>query len=163
MLRLCPISITDAKLYVSKYHRHNLPPVGALFAIGVENGDGLCGVAIVGRPIARMLQDGKTCEILRVCTDGTRNANSMLYGACRRAAIALGYTKGITYTLESESGASLRAAGWMLDKTFQSEASWDGGNRHREQTDLFGNDRRPLGKKKRWTWVAQLEKQEEQP
>lgn len=151
MLRLRPVTISEAKVWVSKYHRHNLPPVGALFAVGVENNSGLCGVALVGRPVARKLQDGTTCEVLRVCCDGSRNANSMLYGACRRAAFALGYRRIITYTLATESGASLRAVGWVPSPATTGPAqTWDVPSRRREQTDLFGEHRRPLGEKVRW-------------
>jgi hypothetical protein len=74
----------------------------------------LHGVAIVGRPVARHLDNGWTVEVNRTCTDGTANANSMLYGAAARAARALGYRRLITYTLKSESGASLRGAGWHV-------------------------------------------------
>jgi hypothetical protein len=87
-------------------------PQGALFALGVEKGGELVGVAIVGRPVGRGLQDGRTVEITRVATDGTRNACSFLYGRCRRAAAALGYRRVITYTRQDESGASPRAAGF---------------------------------------------------
>lgn len=149
-----PITITEAKVYVAKHHRHNLPPVGALFAVAVENVEGICGVAIVGRPIARMLQDGYTCEILRVCTDGSRNANSMLYGACRRAAISLGYRRGITYTLERESGSSLRGSGWTKVSIVPGGTTWERKNRHTTlQRDIFGNDRRPVESKVRWEWT----------
>lgn len=113
-LSIAPMTITAAKQFVSDNHRHHKPPVGALFAIGLSNDGALCGVAIVGRPVARMLQDGVTAEVIRLCTDGTRNACSMLYGAAWRAARALGYSRLITYTLPEEGGASLRGAGWTL-------------------------------------------------
>lgn len=112
VLRVVPITITAAKEYIRKHHRHNVPPVGALFACAAESDGVLVGVATVGRPVARMLADGKTCEVTRCCTDGTHNACSILYGACRRAAKALGYSRIVTYTLESESGTSLLASGW---------------------------------------------------
>ena len=72
----------------------------------------LVGVAITGRPVSRYLDDGLTLEVNRLCTDGTRNACSFLYGAAARAAKAMGYQKIITYILDTEDGASLRAAGW---------------------------------------------------
>lgn len=150
-LEIVPITITDAKVFVSKHHRHNLPPVGALFAVGLSNGE-LVGVALVGRPVARMLQDGRTAEITRVCTDGTRNANSMLYGACVRAAKALGYHRVVTYTLAEESGESLRGAGFVRDAELRVLQTWDRPARPREQTDIFGQDRRPPGPKIRWVW-----------
>lgn len=104
--------LSEANAFVALHHRHHKPVPGAKFCIGVAVNDVIVGVAIVGRPISRMLDDGWTLEVNRTCTDGTKNANSMLYGACRRAAFALGYRKLITYTLPSESGASLKAAGW---------------------------------------------------
>lgn len=112
-LRLMPISIRDAGLYVARWHRHHQPSRGALFALAVILPGAVepCGVAVVGRPVARRLQNGATAEVLRVATDGTPNACSMLYSACKRAAQALGYRRCITYTLATEGGASLRAVG----------------------------------------------------
>ena len=106
------MTLDEANAFVREHHRHHKPVPGAKFCIGVESGDCVVGVAIVGRPIARMLDDGWTLEVNRTCTDGTKNANSALYGACRRAAWALGYRRLITYTLPTESGISLTAAGW---------------------------------------------------
>lgn len=111
-LRIVPIGLAEANEYVRLHHRHHRPVPGAKFCIAVMLADCVVGVAIVGRPIARMLDDGFTLEVNRTATDGTKNANSALYGACRRATFALGYTKLVTYTLPSESGASLRGAGW---------------------------------------------------
>lgn len=95
-------------------HRHHNAPQGGIFAIAVAEGETVRGVAIVGRPVARMASDGWTAEVVRVCTDGARNACSMLYGASWRAARAMGYRKLITYTLPEEGGSSLRAAGFKL-------------------------------------------------
>lgn len=111
-LTVVPISLTEANYFVSQYHRHHQPVPGAKFCVAVACGEKIVGVAIVGRPIARMADDGWTLEVNRTCTDGTKNVNSALYGACRRAAFALGYRKLVTFTLPSEGGTSLRAAGW---------------------------------------------------
>lgn len=113
-LTVVPVTLTDACAYVAQHHRHHRPPRGGLFALGVANDGQIVGVAIVGRPVARALQDGWTAEVTRLCTDGTRNACSILYAAAWRAARALGWRKLITYTLPEEGGASLRAAGWRL-------------------------------------------------
>lgn len=114
-LQLVPINIEDANVFVGRFHRHHKPMPGCKFAIAVaEEASTIRGVAIVGRPVSRMLDDGWTAEVNRVCTDGTKNACSMLYGAARRAAFAMGYKKLITYTLPEEGGASLRGAGWKL-------------------------------------------------
>lgn len=112
-LRVVPVTVKAAKLYVARWHRHHDPPQGGLWALGAVRDDvaDLCGVAIVGRPVARSLQDGFTCEVIRLATDESRNACSFLYGAVRRAAQVLGYRRCITYTLARESGASLRGCG----------------------------------------------------
>jgi hypothetical protein len=106
-----PLHLREANEFVAKYHRHNMPTVGGKFALGAAVDGKLVGVAIAGRPVARKLDDGKTLEVLRVCTDGTANACSFLYARCAKIARLMGYEKIITYTLESESGASLRALG----------------------------------------------------
>lgn len=111
-LRVVPCTIKRAREFVRDHHRHHPPPAGGLFAVGLARGGELAAVAIVGRPVARALQDGATAEITRLCSRGERNACSMLLAACRRTAAALGYRRVITYTLASEPGTSLRAAGW---------------------------------------------------
>lgn len=109
------MTIKDARAFVAQHHRHLPRAHHALFAVGVaDRGGSVRGVAIVGPPTARLLDDGWTVEVRRVTTDGARNACSMLYGACWRAARALGWRRCITYTLASESGTSLRAAGWRV-------------------------------------------------
>lgn len=124
-LRLWPITLRDAAQFVTLHHRHNDPAQGWKFGVGVRNGAGeLVGVATCGRPVAREFDDGLTLEINRTCTDGARNANSMLYGACWRAARALGYTSAITYTQADEDGASLRAAGFVRECELPARGSW---------------------------------------
>ena len=112
MLEVCPMTLREANAYVEQYHRHHGPVVGHKFSIGLSDGEKIVGVAIVGRPVARHLDDGWTLEVNRLCTDGTRNACSMLYAAAWRAARAMGYKRLVTYILDTENGASLRAAGW---------------------------------------------------
>jgi len=129
-------------------HRHNDPVVGAKFVVGVALENKIVGVAIVGRPVARLLDDGWTLEVTRVCTDGTRNANSFLYGAVRRATWALGYKKLITYTLPTENGASLRGAGFRnMGKA--GGGTWNRGARPRIDTH-------PLQAKIRWEVTADV-------
>jgi hypothetical protein len=106
-----PLHIRAANAFVAKYHRHSLPTVGGKFAIGCEMDGKLVGVAIAGRPVARRLDDGKTLEVLRLATDGTPNVCSFLYARVAKIARLFGYRKIVTYTLEEESGASLRAVG----------------------------------------------------
>ena len=113
-LQLTPISLAEANAFVAEHHRHHKPVVGHKYSIAVSDEKGVRGVAIIGRPVSRHLDDGWTLEVNRCCTDGARNAPSSLYGAAWRAAKAMGYRKLITYTLPQEGGASLRAAGWRL-------------------------------------------------
>ncbi len=157
-MRIVPVTLEAANDFVRNLHRHNGQLPGAKFSVGVAartrllNGHEwvLAGVAIVGNPSAPALQDGILIEIRRVCTDGTRNACSMLYGAARRAARAMGHKPVITYTLPSEGGASLRAAGFELDKTNAGGPSKLWKNRAGRdvapiEDDLYGG---------KWRWVG---------
>lgn len=132
-LRRVPVSWSEACTFVDANHRHHRAPVGHKFCTGVaDDSDLLVGVAIVGRPSARMLQDGLTLEVTRTATDQTRNANSMLYAACWEAAKGMGYRRLITYTQEGETGASLRAAGWRVVAELPPRKGWDTPSRRRE-------------------------------
>lgn len=132
-LSLVPVSFEQASGFVGAWHRHHRPPVGHKFSLGVADDEGvLRGVAMVGRPVARNFDDGLTLEVNRTATDGTPNANSMLYGAAWRAAKALGYQRLITYTQEGESGSSLRAAGWTVVAELKARKGWSRPSRPRE-------------------------------
>ena len=112
-MNVVPCRITDARAFVAQHHRHHLAPVGGLWAHAVAVGELVVGVAIVGRPVARHLDDGWTVEVTRVAVlDAYPNACSMLYGAAWRCARAQGYRKAVTYTLNTEKGTSVKAAGW---------------------------------------------------
>lgn len=150
-LRIVPVTLAEANAFVAKLHRHSKPTVGHRFSVGVEElvvreripsgphgAWELRGVAIAGRPVARALDDGRTVEILRVCTDGARNACSKLYAACCRAAEGMGYALAVTYTLASESGASLRASGFKPVGEVK-DRQWDTPSRPREQRELLGD------------------------
>ncbi len=113
-LVLVPIYRDQANDWIRLVHRHHKPTIGYRFALAAELDGKLVGVAVAGRPVARLEDNGRTLEVTRVATDGTRNACSFLYGAARTASRALGYRRTITYTLPSESGASLRAAGYRF-------------------------------------------------
>lgn len=112
MLDIVPMSLPEANAFVEQYHRHHKAVVGHKFSIGCTDGEKIVGVVIIGRPVSRYLDDGMTLEVTRLCTDGTHNACSILYGAAWRAARAMGYKKVITYILDTENGASVRAAGY---------------------------------------------------
>ncbi len=145
-LGIVPISFDEACAFVAAHHRHHRPPQGHKFSMAVADGGKIVGVAIVGRPVSRHLQDGWTLEVTRVATDGTPNACSALYGACRRAAWALGYRRLITYTLPDEGGSSLRAAGYRC-LGIAGGGSWSVPSRPRV-------DKHPLQQKLRWEVTA---------
>ena len=114
-MEIRPITFKQASEFVNTHHRHHKATVGHKFSIGLYDGEKLVGCAVVGRPVSRYLDDGLTCETNRLCTDGTQNACSMLYGACCRTAKGMGYKKIITYILESENGASLKASNFICE------------------------------------------------
>lgn len=126
-MRIVPITLRDACAFIARHHRHNKPPRGWKFGVGLQAPPGLVGVATAGRPVAKEIQNREplTIEVNRTCTDGTRNANSALYGAIWRAARAMGYTRAITYIQGEESGASLRAAGWVKVCDLPPAPGWD--------------------------------------
>lgn len=132
-LELLPLSLGEANEFVSRHHRHHGPVIGHKFALGAADGRKVVGVAIIGRPVARLRDDGMTLEVLRLCTDGSRNACSFLYGASARATFALGYRRIGTYILAAENGASVRAAGWRLIGTTAGR-SWSCPSRPRIDT-----------------------------
>ena len=150
MLRVEPISLRAANAYVTEHHRHHRATRGHKFSVSVVDEAGvLRGVRIAGRPVSRHLDARGYLEITRVCTDGTRNACSMIYGALRRAGVALGYPADqiITYTLASEEGGSLRAAGWY-DDGLAGGGEWARAGRDR---DIVA----PVQLKRRWRAAAQ--------
>jgi len=110
-LVVTPITLREANAFVQAHHRHHGAARGCVVCVSVSEGEVVRGVAVVGRPVSRMLDDGWTVEVVRCCTDGARNASSMLYRAAWRAVRALGYRRLVTYTLPEEGGASLRGAG----------------------------------------------------
>jgi hypothetical protein len=140
-LRLQPVTYEEAAAYVRDKHRHHQPPVCWKFGVGVVSDVGLHGVAMVGRPVSRALDDGWTLEVNRCCTDSTPHVASKLYAAVWRAARSLGYTRMVTYTLDTELGASLRAAGWER-QTQVIGRQWDTPSRRR--------DYKPI--RDRWRW-----------
>jgi hypothetical protein len=142
MLTLQPIDFNEACKFVEVNHSHHKPPRGWKFGIAVNNGDHIVGVIMVGRPVARMLDDGWTLEITRCATTGEKNAASMLYGAAARAVFALGYKRLVTYTLETEDGTCLVAAGYK-EIAVTRGGSWSRVSRLRVDVN-------PTVPKKRW-------------
>lgn len=148
-LELLPITLREANRFVEQFHRHNGRTArdAGKFAIGVESDQSdstrtLVGVAIVGHPLARLLQDGYTAEILRVCTNANapKNACSILYAACWRAWRAMGGRRLVTYTLKTESGASLRGAGWRIVAETKAQP-WDRRGRARDWQPIYGQQK----------------------
>lgn len=123
-LALVRIGLGEANAFVAEHHRHHGPVVGHLFSLGAAENGKIVGVAIVGRPVARRRDDGETAEVTRLCTDGTKDACSFLYGAAARAAFALGFRRIGTYILASENGATLNASGWRC-LGVRGGLSWD--------------------------------------
>jgi hypothetical protein len=142
MLSALPVTLEEANMFVKMYHRHHGQVLGYKFCVGVQNGSGLCGVAICGRAVARGINQRTVIEATRVCTDGARNAASFLYSRCARIAREHGYEKIITYTLASEGGTSLLAAGWMPVEEVKGR-SWTCPSRPR-------TDKHPTVDKIRW-------------
>jgi hypothetical protein len=140
-LTVVPLTLRQADAFVTENHRHHGTSRGCKFALGICNGS-LRGVAVAGRPVARLLDDGATLEITRLATDGTPNACSKLYRAVSKVARAMGYRRVITYTLASEPGASLRGAGFKQTERVRGR-SWTCPSRPRQ-------DDHPLEDKLRW-------------
>jgi hypothetical protein len=148
MTILRPTTLREARKFVREHHRHNSPPQGHKFSIGLTDDGELIGVVIVGRPIARAQDNGYTAEITRCCVlENRRNANSKLYAAAIRAARNMGYRRVITYTLPEKSGASLKAVGFTLDG-LTAISDWNTPNRPRELPDKY-----PAGRKNRWVKI----------
>lgn len=151
-MNLRPITLREANEFVANFHRHNGPVQGGKFAIGLDHAEhGLIGVAIVGRTTARMMHDDYTAEVTRLCVringETVKGCCSMLYGACWRAWKAMGGRRLITYTLQTESGASLRGAGWKVIAECGG-GNWDREKRHREWQPITGQQ------KMRWEVTA---------
>ncbi|TMR22055.1 hypothetical protein ETD86_12855 [Nonomuraea turkmeniaca] len=124
-LTLVPVSFAQAREFVAAHHRHHRPAQGHKYSVGVAADGVLVGVATVGRPVNRHLDDGTTLEVTRVAVlEGQRNACSMLYGATWRAARALGWKRLVTYTQQPEPGTSLHAAGWRKVADRPARGTW---------------------------------------
>ena len=133
-LKACRVELSEANAFVLAVHRHHKPVQGHRFSIGVENDGKLVGVAIVGRPVARMTDQKNVAEVTRLATDGTRNACSFLYAQCARAAQAMAFSEIQTFILSSEPGTSLKASGWV-NRGPSSGGDWNRPSRGGRRTD----------------------------
>lgn len=148
-MRVVPITLKQANELISRLHRHHKPSVGHRWSIGLEKDGSLIGAAIVGRPVARQLDQYTIAEVSRLVTNGEKNACSMLYSACARAAQAMGYDKIQTYILEDEPGTSLKASGWVLDGV-TSGGNWNHSWRKGRRED------QPMCRKQRWIKILRV-------
>lgn len=142
-MRVIPLTLKQANELIVRWHRHHKPVVGHRFSLGLLDGDELKGAAIVGRPVSREIPQYEVAEVTRLVTDGTKNACSLLYGACARVAKEMGFRKIQTYILASEPGTSLKASGWKM------EAETDGGNWNHSWRKGRREDQ-PMSPKQRW-------------
>ena len=142
-MKIVPITLKAANAFVTQYHRHHKASVGHKFSIGLSENDNLIGVAIMGRPVARGSDNGFTIEVARLCTNGAKNACSMLYQAAARSSKELGYNKIQTYILQIESGTSLKASGWKMEAV-TSGGQWKHTDGKKRRTD------QPTMPKQRW-------------
>lgn len=133
-LKAVPLELKQANSFVDELHRHHDPVFRDKFRVGAMKDGKLVGVVQIGRPVSRMLDDGRTVEVTRLCSDGTHNVCSFLYGKAAKIAGEMGYSKIITYILLSESGTSLKAAGWTLDAEKCGGGNWDKPSRRRTTT-----------------------------
>lgn len=151
-MEITPLTLKEARRWVDFHHRHHRAPIGGLFAIGLSSEGAVVGCAIVGRPVSKALDDTYTVEVTRVAVlEGYPNACSKLYAAAWRAARAMGYHRAITYTLTTEPGTSLKAAGWKVLGEVKGR-SWNCPSRPR--VDLY-----PLQDKLRWEVESKQNKQ----
>lgn len=124
-LRVVPVTLAAARAMVERHHSHHHAPVGGLLACAVAEGERVCCVAVLSRPVARMLDArGDTAEVTRVASDGTRHAASMCLAAITRAALSLGWRRLVSYTLLGEAGTSYRAAGWHVAGLVEASDGW---------------------------------------
>lgn len=137
-----PLELKESNAFVTEHHRHHDPVHRDKFRVGCSYNGTLVGVANVGRPVARALADGKTLEVLRLCTTGEKDVCSFLYSRCARIAKEMGYSKIITYILETESGTSLKASGWHKEADIKGH-TWNTPSRPRATTA-------PTCDKQRW-------------
>ena len=153
MLKAIPVTLAQANEFIASKHRHHFPVKRDKFRVGCEQDGELVGVACVGQPVARMLCDGFTLEVVRLCSDGTKDVCSFLYSRCARIAKEMGYRKIITYILDTEDGTSLKASGWHCEAEKCGGGSWNVPSRPRELVveTLFGEIQKyPINKKQRW-------------
>lgn len=155
-----PMELKDAQNYINTYHRHHQAAHRDKFRVAAMVDGKIVGVVQVGRPVSRVLDDGKTLEVLRLCTNGEKDVCSFLYGRAARIAREMGYAKIITYILESEPGTSLKASGWTMEADGAGGANWNVPSRPREvvasQLSLFPEKPKYPVNEKKQRWCKRL-------
>lgn len=155
-----PMELKDAQNYINTYHRHHQAAHRDKFRIAAMEDGKIVGVVQVGRPVSRVLDDSNTLEVLRLCSDGTKNVCSFLYSKAAKVAKEMGYKKIITYILESEPGTSLKATGWHCEATHVGGSDWNVPSRPREviasQLSLFPEKPKYPVDEKKQRWVKIL-------
>lgn len=145
-----PLTIKEANEFIRLHHRHHKPVTGHRFSIGarrtVGEGRGLLGIAVVGRPVSREINQYEVAEVTRLCTTGDTNTCSFLYAACARICKEMGFKKIQTYILDTEPGTSLKAAGWQYETT-TAGGNWNHSWRKGRRED------QPMTKKQRWARI----------
>lgn len=143
-LHVIPFTLKQANQLIAQLHRHHKPVVGHRFSLGCVGNSGLvCGACVVGRPISREINQYQVAEVTRLVTDGTKNACSVLYAAAARVCKEMGFIKIQTYILETESGISLKAAGWTFEQ-MTTGGNWNHSCRKGRRED------QPMCRKQRW-------------
>ena len=160
-MKAIPLELKKANQIVEQWHRHHDPVHRDKFRIGcVDEKNEIVGVIQCARPVSRYLDDGLTIEVVRCCTNGTKNACSFLYSRAARIAKEMGYMRIITYILQSEDGTSLKASGWHIDKELCGGGSWDAPSRPRDliptQYCLFEQPKPKYSTEKKQRWVKEL-------
>ena len=159
-MKAVPIELKEAQEYINNHHRHHQAARRDKFRIAASDGDTILGVIQVGRPVSRILDNGKTLEVLRLCTTGEKNVCSFLYSRAARIAKEMGYEKIITYILESESGISLKSSGWRCEVDGVGGRDWNVPSRPREvipsQMSLFEEKPKYPVNCKKQRWVKKL-------
>jgi len=158
-LTIQPITLKKANQIIKEFHRHNDVVVGCRYCLAALHEDEIVGVAVVGRPLSRRLDDELTAEITRVCVkdNAPKNTNSFLYGRCWRVWQQMGGKRMITYTLQEESGSSLKAVNWkIIGETggWEQNKGWTTRESNKQkQMDMFNKDT-----KRKWKSISNKEK-----
>jgi hypothetical protein len=156
------IDLPTANRFIGLIHRHSVPlkPINVKFIIGLEHLNELIGVSILGRPVNRHIEDGETLEIRRLATNGLKNSCSYLLARTCDVAFSMGYNKVVTYTLQSESGSSLKAVGFTISHYSNSNGKWKRNGVSTTQTRLDGRDLIPSQKKICWEKYTKWKEEE---